>query len=306
MLSINIDSIEKNVKPQIKNSKKDLESAKKIISSINVPTDFSGSSKIKSLPSTLAKIETEIDNATKCVNSIIEKFQQAERNANNTLYTLLAKMTSLGLSNELTKKLQNSLSLLNNISSIKDPTIRELLLKSDSEIWEILTGTAFDSKPKPNQITAETMASKIESINVPIRTKDGNSNMNIEVNKELANVFTSFFNDIYNECPDFYIIPENTYGYTYKKTTGSNQDVLSAHSFGAAVDINSSYNVQGNDPPNEKTNDYVIFKDSHMVEIIKRYTMCWGGYFTTSKPDGMHISFIGDWSRLETFDKYKD
>lgn len=306
MLTVNIAGIEKNVKPQIKNSKKDIESAKRIISSISVPSDFSGSSKLKSLSSTLSQIEAQIDSATNWVDSFVEKFQRAENNINNILNSLLSKIPTQTLSKELAKKLKNPSSLLTTISSIKDPKIRELLLKSDSEIWKLLTGTAFDSKPKPNQISAETMASKIQSINVPIRTKDGNSNMNIEVNKELAGVFTSFFNDLYNECPDFYIIPENTYGYTFKKTTGSDQDILSAHSFGAAVDINSSYNIQGNDPPSEKTNDYVIFKDSHMVELIKKYTMCWGGYFTTSKPDGMHISFIGDWSREETFDKYKD
>lgn len=184
--------------------------------------------------------------------------------------------------------------------------LNSLMACSDSEVWELLTGTAYNSKPTSSQVSESQMSQRMQTITVPIRTASGDSTTNISVNSALANLFTAFYTDIYNVCPDFYI--NDTYCYEYRAVSGSSTGALSAHSFGAAVDINAGDNPQGVTPPQRLQDvvgnrNYVIYAESPIVTIAKRYTLCWGGYFSSNK-DGMHFSFIGDWTRARTISEY--
>ena len=193
---------------------------------------------------------------------------------------------------------------------IDDANIQKLLAMSDAEVWELLTGTRYEQKPKLSEVNKQNIESRITTITVPIRTKNGSDNMEIKVNKELEGLFKAFFQDLYQNATSFIIEKENCIGYIWKHTTGSSSDTLSAHAIGAAVDINWADNKQGTKPP-KKFDDikgsrkkYVIYEKSDMVKIAKSYTLCWGGFFKTSLPDGMHFSFIGDWSRSKTRSEY--
>ena len=62
----------------------------------------------------------------------------------------------------------------------------------------------------------------------------------ITVNKAVANLYQAFFNDLYNEAPDFVI--DQLYCYSYRNRT--NGTTLSAHAYGTACDIN--WDTKGN------------------------------------------------------------
>lgn len=58
-------------------------------------------------------------------------------------------------------------------------------------------------------------------------------------------------------------------------------DVLSAHAYGIAIDLNASRSPQGTTPA----------IDSRVVSIMERWGFAWGGRFEV--PDGMHFEFAG-------------
>ncbi len=184
--------------------------------------------------------------------------------------------------------------------------LKNLMSCSDSEVWQLLTGTAYSDKPTSSQVTEAQISQRMKTITVPIRTPNGDSTSSIPVNSALAELFMAFYTDIYNNCPDFYI--ETNYGYCYRTVSGASTGALSAHAFGAAVDINADQNPQGPVPPQKledviSNKNYVIYAESPIVSIAKKYTLCWGGYFRSNK-DGMHFSFIGDWTRARTLSEY--
>ncbi len=189
--------------------------------------------------------------------------------------------------------------------NVNDKDIEKLMAMSDKEVWKLLTGKEYSSKPTSSQVTQENMTGRMTTISVKTRTANGDTTTSFQVNKALAGIFTAFFNDLYNECPDFYIHSDG--GYVYRDVRGS-AGRLSAHAFGAAIDINASQNPQGAIPPRKiadvkKDKNYVIACNSKIVQIAKKYTLCWGGYFSSNQ-DGMHFSFIGDWTRAQTISKY--
>ena len=57
---------------------------------------------------------------------------------------------------------------------------------------------------------------------------------------------------------------------------------LSRHSWGMAVDMNTSTNVQGGVP----------YMDCRIVRIFRKWGFAWGGNFTPS--DGMHFEYVGE------------
>ena len=193
-------------------------------------------------------------------------------------------------------------------TAITDEELKELIKKSDSEIWQLLTGTAYDSKPTLSQVPESLMEPRITDLTVPVRTANGDSTTVFQVNQALAGLFTAFFKDLYDQCPDFYV--SNSGGYVFKDVNNGTTGAMSAHAVGAAVDINDEYNPWQAEPYTkeqynslgEPEKHYVIYYDSPMVQIAKKYTLSWGGFWT--RKDGMHFSFIGDWTRARTLQEY--
>lgn len=192
----------------------------------------------------------------------------------------------------------------------------DILEISDSEAWNKLTNGKLSSRPAEKEpanradIQAE-VSKKIVPITVKIRTWAGSSGLEttdkdveIQVNEELKDVWKGFFEDIYNEATDFVI---NEFGGYRIDGTGYGQvGARSAHEYGAAVDLNWSFNPYGTRAPltkqewnnlSETRSKYeIIYAGSKVVEIAHKYTLSWGGDWNTTY-DIMHFSFFGDQDR---------
>ena len=195
-------------------------------------------------------------------------------------------------------------SCVSNISA----DVTSIINLTDSEAWLALTGTSTNYK----NVSKSTMDSRVTTITVPIRAWSSSNSSDkstkkvektLTVNKALAQLYTEFFTDIYNNAPDFII--EEVACYNYRATTNSTS--LSAHAYGAACDINWSTTGNGygatvynkttwNSLSESKSKYQVIYSGSKVVEIAHKYTLSWGGEWN-SVTDAMHFSFIKDKTR---------
>lgn len=144
MMKINVEGLEKNVKPELANSVKYMKSAKSTISSMNVPTSFTYYSRLKSMPSSLLEIQERIEEMQKWVDEKIKLFTNAENNnisvldsINDMIANSLSKIK--GLSTESgSNKFGNGVGILE--------TAGEKLQESDIEaiknVGEILSDIA--------------------------------------------------------------------------------------------------------------------------------------------------------------------
>ena len=215
------------------------------------------------------------------------------------------------------------LEIRNSIFDVKVPSYEynndgiNIISMSDADVWYSLTGY-YSSVEADRFVTNNQMDSRMVTISVPIRTWNSNdpddystkkSSIKITVHRELASLFTNFFNDIYNETGtgnDLFVINPNEIGcYNYRKNTSGEK--LSAHAYGAACDINWSTTGNGYNEhvytkkewlnlDKSKSKYQIIYKDSKVAEIARRYTLSWGGNWR-SVTDAMHFSFIGDETR---------
>ena len=214
------------------------------------------------------------------------------------------------IDSEQTESMNNSSSSdssSNNLNTtVSDENLQNLMKKSDEEVWALLTDNKFKKKPTLSQMPRSQMNDVITTIQVTVRTESGDLQAGVRVNKALADLFKAFFQDLYEYCPDFYVLISESYNFKNK----SNGEA-SSHAFGAAVDINAEYNPIGREPYTaeeyanlgDKEKHYVIYKDSKMVKIAKKYSLAWGGLWS-GKKDNKHFSFIGDWSRTKTIQQY--
>lgn len=213
------------------------------------------------------------------------------------------KMTNIR--NDIFGELDNSM-----CSPAISNDIKTMMNLSDKDAWLALTGTSTNY----NNVSKETMDSRVTTITVPIRVwaSSDEGDMSTEkidkkltVNSALAPLFSAFFNDIYNEAPEFVMVSSEVACYNYRNATGSNS--LSAHAYGAACDINWTTKGNGygdtvyteeewNSLKESKVKHQIIYKNSKVVQIAHRYTLSWGGEWNSST-DAMHFSFIKDKTR---------
>lgn len=95
MLTINIDGLEKRVKPELNNSEKNIKSARDLLSSIKIPSSFTYYSRLKSMPSTLLEIEEKMEETEKWIDERIKMFTSAESSNNNIVDSLVSSITSM-------------------------------------------------------------------------------------------------------------------------------------------------------------------------------------------------------------------
>ncbi len=203
------------------------------------------------------------------------------------------------------------------ISPSVSADVSQILNYSATEGWLLVTGNRFSSKPSLSQYTESMANSLMTTIEVKVRvwknagSKDStdlekvDSTKKLTVNKYLAEFWTSFFNDIYNQCPDFVVDKSNTCVYVYKYS-GSR---LSAHAFGTALDLNWDTTGNGYKPwgvrgpytedewralPETRTKYETIYINGPIHKLAQQYTLEWGGSWNTY--DGMHLSYVGDMS----------
>lgn len=192
---------------------------------------------------------------------------------------------------------------------------RNLINMSDAEIWRTLTGINVNSKPKVNE---DAIYARTVPITVPIWTWKSSSSTNYEkksatltlrVNKALQYTIEHIFADIYNDESKPVIIPSTCGSYCYRNISSSGS--ISTHSYGIAIDLNSSTGVRGythakvyvksavptkaqwEELPESKEKYQLLYRDCPIVCIFKAYGFTWGADWTTSQ-DAMHFSKVGD------------
>lgn len=202
------------------------------------------------------------------------------------------------------------------------PLNTDLFELDEKEAWNKLTDNLLDERPEvPDPENApqihDKLSKKMTKTKIKIRTWKGEEGLErkdetvvIEVNEELEDLWKNFFEDIYNEAPDFVI--SELYGYRQDKVGGGQVGVQSGHDYGAAFDINATQNPLNKEPlteeewkqlPETRGKYEEIYIGSKVKEIADRYTLSWGGDWI-SKKDNMHVSYIADNTRDFLKDKY--
>lgn len=182
---------------------------------------------------------------------------------------------------------------------------KSLPLESNDARYEYITGSTYKvytmtDRPEwyPNEDTA---FKRMSSFEVPYWVMDGNGNRkaasgSITINALLADSVKCIFSDIFllgEQFPIKYLV-----GFMYRKVGGAglvNSPILSAHSFGVAIDINNGdydndlYLGKGNDL-RDKSNPFCISDD--VTNVFRAYGWNWGGDFDICS-DTMHFQYFG-------------
>ena len=247
-------------------------------------------------------------------------------NFNNSNQTMWASMANKGkdVFEILTKDYGSGkkLSDANCTSASDDSTIDTnvsadvaSIMKWDQKTaWKNLIGkSTSDTKP---YVSNSEMNLRVTSVEVPMRRWKGSSGHNpstdthkvmqsITVNKALVPLWKAFFEDVYNNAPDF-VIGSFDGCYVYRTVTGGGS--LSAHAYGVACDINAGTKGNGygttsytkskwESLPNTREKYQVVYRGSKVVQIAHKYTLINGSDWSNGGNDAMHFSFIRDWTR---------
>ncbi len=160
-------------------------------------------------------------------------------------------------------------------------------------------GEATSGKDIPESILKKLALIDVEYFSFDDKLHRGQIVVNKSVVKDIKEIFefikrTKFpINKVipiskYNWSDDSSMSDNNTTAFNYRKVKG--QKVLSAHSYGLAIDINPLQNphIKGKkvNPPNAVYNIEVpgtIVKGSQLVKEFRKYGWTWGGYWKSSK-----------------------
>ena len=220
-----------------------------------------------------------------------------------------------GSGNKLSNSNCTSSSSGNIDTNITNASVAEIVKWDQSTAWNNLIGTPSNEfAPYLSQSFTDT---RMTSIDVPMRKWTGSGSnprkdtskvmQNITINAALAPLWKAFYEDVYENAPDFVI---GTYDgcYFYKiRTSGGS---LSAHSYGAACDLNAntSGNGYGETPltesqwkslPDTREKYQVVYKGSKVIQIAHKYTLANGSDWDGGGHDAMHFSFIADNNRAD-------
>jgi len=191
------------------------------------------------------------------------------------------------------------------VLSFKTPEKKEwkaedAIFKDTADRYRFLFGSTrkFYTRKNPpfGFVDGDEAAKHKAKITVPVwKLADGNkikSKKTLYVNYKLANNVKAIFEEIYALEIKFPIIELS--GYEYRRASGGGlpyTDILSHHSFGAAIDINKDYNdlYIGKDRRNKKSPYYI---PKSVIDIFAKYGWAWGGNFKECK-DTMHFQYLG-------------
>ena len=200
-------------------------------------------------------------------------------------------------------------------SAINDASVAAITKWDQKTAWKNLIGKSTDER-KPH-VSQSTMNSRVTTIKVPMRKWKGSGSnprtdtkkemQSITVNKAIAPLWKAFFEDVYNNAPDF-VIGSFDGCYVYRSVTGGGS--LSAHAYGVACDINAGTPGNGYGTTsyskskweklsNNRAKYQVVYKGSKVVQIAHKYTLINGSDWSNGGNDAMHFSFIRDWTRSQ-------
>ena len=208
----------------------------------------------------------------------------------------------------------------------------ELIMLSESEAWQLVSGGIFNAYPTSPYKEVKADVKKIyeeqmSTITVKVwywaNPKDDTDMTKITttktftVNRQVADLFKHAFEDIYAH-PSRPVINIGDAGMGTWVLRGKNHNdnnTLSAHGLGTAIDINpstGSFYVDGvwygnaykqkampysiwQQLPETHKKYHVLYVDCPIVSIFKSYGFYWGGDWKTGT-DCMHLAFLGDGS----------
>ncbi len=182
----------------------------------------------------------------------------------------------------------------------KSYTLEDSMLAGIAEKYEYLfhAGTMYYTRQDPplGYRSYAEAAKHMVPIKVPVWVKSGGSRRastrTLLVNRKLAENIKAIFVEIYALDMQFPIMYLRCFSYRTIRGPGLyNSNLLSHHSFGAAIDINKSYNLfyRSVDRRNPK-NPYTI--PAVVIAIFEKYGWAWGGDFEEGL-DTMHFQYLG-------------
>ena len=206
-------------------------------------------------------------------------------------------------------------------SSIDDAEVAEIVNWDQQTAWIKLVG--FASSDNHPYISKASMDARVVEIEVPMRKwKSGNGTnprtdtekvmTKLTVNRAIAKLWQAFYEDLYENAPDFVIV--QSYCYNHRSLTGDSSK-LSPHAYGVACDLNWDTDGNGYDYPNDgvevrafskeywetlpetRAKYQIVYKGSRVVEIAHKYTIINGSDWKKKSHDAMHFSFASDWDR---------
>ena len=100
MLVVDIDGLEDKVIPQIKNSRKFLESGRDIINTINIPSDFSYRARLRNIPQNILDTDGRVGRIEKWLGTTVSDFSYAEKANQNIMESLLNLIPTFSIDSE--------------------------------------------------------------------------------------------------------------------------------------------------------------------------------------------------------------
>lgn len=208
--------------------------------------------------------------------------------------------------------------------SVKSSETSEIIGMTDTEVWQLISGGRYRSYDEANRAAAgnynaekKYWMSLLVSVSVPCwKWADADdyskgkvsSTVVITVNRYLEQYFVDFMTDLYN-LPEQYVITDIG-GFSWrKKNNGTGTSKMSAHSFGAVLDINwtidgmGSYAAWGTesgipwntiDGLSEPSLSCCCTYGSSWQALAAEYDLDWGGSWSRGSLDPMHFSLVGD------------
>lgn len=207
-----------------------------------------------------------------------------------------------------------------------------LIMLGESEAWSLLTGGAYSTQPDAPFTAHATTLEKIKAnmgttIEVDVwYWEDPSNQTNLNkvsvkkkflVNKAISPLFEHAFADAYNdpEKPVWNIADTGGGAWSCRGKSNDPSRKPSSHSYGCCVDINPSAKVDVNGTtygngqpmnpvpddvfetlPESHTKYHLMHKSGAWVRHFEHYGFVWGGEFSSSYRDPMHISWIGEGS----------
>ncbi len=199
--------------------------------------------------------------------------------------------------------------------------VQQVVAMSDTEVWQLISGGRFKTKAEIDaayqanpEEEKEFWESMVTDIEVPVwkwadssHTSKVSSTTTIKVNKALVNYWRAFMNDLY-ACSDKYVVSMIGGFNVRPKNNGTGTKSLSAHSFGAVLDINWGTKGMGSVPAgisdghpfnscqglSEPYRSECSCFDGNWNALIEKYKLDWGGNWSESSLDPMHFSLLGD------------
>ncbi len=239
------------------------------------------------------------------INNICELYKQLEDSYD--MFTDYNDKMEKNVSN-LNESLRRARMVFKNMLSDMQERVRELQ-KTDTTLIDDLESIALLIGETQNKITKspedklkeiypngapqtpEEAYKDIVSVDVPITLKDGTkTTTKVNLNKAIAEDVKAAL----QEAQDAGFKVYEVQGYNWK----GDDDNLSAHCYGLAIDINVAENpcvpIEQAGAPNidwqPHSNEYSIGVDNPLVQAMEKRGWSWGGYWE-SKKDYMHFSY---------------